>query len=1172
MGGQIDGGTLVLNMQANAKGLIGALAASEAQVKSFGAHSVTSFAGMSKAAKLGMVGVVAGALAAVVGLAKLGDTFQQTTFKLRQMTGATGADLAKMEESFKRVYVQVGADAMTVAAAMGTVSQRTGAVGADLEKLTKTELQLARVTGGEVVGQIQQTTRMFGDWSIATADQSAALDYLYKLSQRTGVGITDLAQTVTWFGAPLRQLGFDFEHATAMIAKWEREGVNISTIFSGMRMALKNFARMGLDPQAAFQDVTKRIKEAGDAEAKLIGVQYFGVRAATDVVAAVKENRFALEDLVGATNASTDSIGAAADETEGLGLMFTKLLHTAQVTLEPIARNIMTSLEKAFSHITPGMITLIVKIGGAALAFLAVASAVKLFGTAITALKIVPLAKGLFSAVQGMGALVTGTWAEAGALAAMSAAIPWILAITVAVTAAVYIFKEWRKHSQELKAALETTREAAKTLAESMGQAFEDATIAVETTVEKVADFNEKNKATIKLLQELGDYARKAFLMQIGVQLAEGGLKPEEVQADLEKLAKATGGVSIPVGITFDAASLAAEANKALPPVLAAMEKNIAYAEHGWSFNPFKDISDQAKEAIESYAQTLKAAAAKGDAKAFAETLAPLKDYPETLNRVAKRFGEVAGNEKLAHDGAKTLADVYNSGFGGSEQMDTLYKGYLKLASGATMTAKETQAFQKAQEELGLAVPDTTKKVAEFDQETIATANQLGVAAAEVANLQTVADEFNISLEEAKGLQDFADDLGVTVERAQAVKDAMGGLTESLGKILSPQDAVTTAVNKGKDALEAQAAAEDKAASETRSKKQKKAHQEKAKALREEAAAFDVTKMSLKEYLDALNAQLLAEQNYKNNLQTLVSEWSTKLQIAPADLMTALVAGANASGDPAAIVQALMGGDSTTVQGILNGYVQQIKDQAPGAIADATNAIMGPEATPVPPPGAVNPQNWIVPVLPAEQFGKKLADGVTTGATSVDVAGPLGQKFTGGNLWSPGYTGGQTIGSGVRAGLSSMTYNISVHGIYYAPTLPQAEGGFLPQQATFQSPRAHLVQWAEPETGGEFFIPVAPAKRARSRKLWTQAGRQLGMLAYADGGTRGGMGVEGARGADGGVGSDKQLKRLEDRFIELGRAFQELSALLAARGVVINVSGANGVDAGRQIANALRGV
>ena len=58
-----------------------------------------------------------------------------------------------------------------------------------------------------------------------------------------------------------------------------------------------------------------------------------------------------------------------------------------------------------------------------------------------------------------------------------------------------------------------------------------------------------------------------------------------------------------------------------------------------------------------------------------------------------------------------------------------------------------------------------------------------------------------------------------------------------------------------------------------------------------------------------------------------------------------------------------------------------------------------------------------------------------------------------------------------------------------------ANGGTLPQSAKIQSPVSGrgLVQWAEPETHGEAFIPLAPSKRPRSIAIWRETGRRLGL-------------------------------------------------------------------------------
>uniref|UniRef100_UPI0018CC1EDB phage tail tape measure protein n=1 Tax=Rhodococcus sp. UNC363MFTsu5.1 TaxID=1449069 RepID=UPI0018CC1EDB len=62
----------------------------------------------------------------------------------------------------------------------------------------------------------------------------------------------------------------------------------------------------------------------------------------------------------------------------------------------------------------------------------------------------------------------------------------------------------------------------------------------------------------------------------------------------------------------------------------------------------------------------------------------------------------------------------------------------------------------------------------------------------------------------------------------------------------------------------------------------------------------------------------------------------------------------------------------------------------------------------------------------------------------------------------------------------------------YGGARPQAEGsimagsfanGKLPDEALIQSPRANYIQWAEPETGGEAFIPLSVSKRPRSEHI-----------------------------------------------------------------------------------------
>ncbi|EYT64804.1 hypothetical protein H489_0108275 [Curtobacterium flaccumfaciens UCD-AKU] len=64
------------------------------------------------------------------------------------------------------------------------------------------------------------------------------------------------------------------------------------------------------------------------------------------------------------------------------------------------------------------------------------------------------------------------------------------------------------------------------------------------------------------------------------------------------------------------------------------------------------------------------------------------------------------------------------------------------------------------------------------------------------------------------------------------------------------------------------------------------------------------------------------------------------------------------------------------------------------------------------------------------------------------------------------------------------------------------EGGFSESHVAQIAAAGTMRVWAEPETGGEAYIPLAASKRTRSLAIWEETGRRL--QAFADGDVRGG--------------------------------------------------------------------
>lgn len=302
-----------------------------------------------KALLAGVAVVAGGAALAGKALYGIGETFDDMTDTIRVGTGAVGKDLDGLVESAKNVGTRVPADFDQIGVALADVNTRLGLTGQPLEDMSSQFLELSRITGTDVATNIEKVTRVFGDWGISAEEQGDSLDYLFKVSQSTGVGVDELSDKVVQFGAPMRQLGFDFDETAALMGKWGKEGVNTETIMGGLRQGLGKMAKAGKEPAEEFQRVSDAIKNAGtEGEATQIAIETFGQRAGPDLAAAVREGRFELDDLMGTLDESGETIMGAGEDTMDFAEQWQMFRNEIMTYVEPAAT-------KLFEVITDGM-------------------------------------------------------------------------------------------------------------------------------------------------------------------------------------------------------------------------------------------------------------------------------------------------------------------------------------------------------------------------------------------------------------------------------------------------------------------------------------------------------------------------------------------------------------------------------------------------------------------------------------------------------------------------------------------------------------------------------------------------------------------------------------------------------------------------------------------------
>lgn len=313
-----------------------------------------SLKGLKKVGIAAGVGMAAGIAGAGVGILKLGSTFEDVNRTLRVGTGATGEALEALTDITRNLALKVPMDFQSIGTAVADINTRLGLTGKELEDFSQQMLDLSRITGEDLQGNIKAVSRVVGDWGEKAGDAEDATNLLYNVAQSTGITFQQLSRNLVAYGAPLRQVGFTFEQSAVLIGKFEKEGVNAELVLGSLRQALGKMAREGEPAIETFKRVVEEIENAGDSsEANLLALTLFGARAGPDMAASIREGRFALEEYSEIMAGGGDTIAAAASETETLREKLTLLKNRVLVTIAPVVEKAFASIVRAFERVKP---------------------------------------------------------------------------------------------------------------------------------------------------------------------------------------------------------------------------------------------------------------------------------------------------------------------------------------------------------------------------------------------------------------------------------------------------------------------------------------------------------------------------------------------------------------------------------------------------------------------------------------------------------------------------------------------------------------------------------------------------------------------------------------------------------------------------------------------------
>jgi len=286
----------------------------------------------------------------------LGQEFDDVYDQIRIQTGITGDALAELQDSFRNVARQVPNDFADIGIAIQDLNTRLGVSGEPLEDLALQLLTVTRLMGGDIQSNVRVATRLFGDFGVAAEDQADTLDLLFRASQASGQSFDTLADQTVNVGADVRALGFSLEETVAMLALFERTGVNTENVMSGLRQAVARFAQRGEDIPTAFRTAIETIRDTQDAaEASAIAFELVGSRYQANFVDTVRGGKFDIDELIASLNASSETITGAAEDTDGFRESWDRFKNYLKLTLEPVATEVFANMEGLVGELVPAV-------------------------------------------------------------------------------------------------------------------------------------------------------------------------------------------------------------------------------------------------------------------------------------------------------------------------------------------------------------------------------------------------------------------------------------------------------------------------------------------------------------------------------------------------------------------------------------------------------------------------------------------------------------------------------------------------------------------------------------------------------------------------------------------------------------------------------------------------
>jgi TP901 family phage tail tape measure protein len=405
--------------QFDAKGLNRA----QAELDKLASKTTSMSTKLSGAAKVAGAGILVGAGAVAAGLFEIGSSFDEAFDNIRIGTGATGPALEGLQNDMKAVAGAVPTSFGDAGKAITVFSQKLGLTGAPLQTLSSQVLELSRMTGTDLGGNLTAVTDVFNNFGVGAGEQSGKLDLLFRASQASGVSVAELAGTMSGAGVVLREVGLSFDQSAGFLATLAKAGVDAGDVMPALSKSLATAAKQGKDASTVFTDTFNAIKGAPDDVAGAgVALDVFGAKAGPKLAALIREGKLSYEEMTAAIAGGGDTILGASGDTQDFAEKLTMLKNRVFLAIEPIATKVFNKIGEVMDQLGP-------KVEQLTIWMTEHKDVMKIVAYVVGTLAVIALAAYIASMASAAVATIAATWpilAVVAAIGAVVAAAWWV--------------------------------------------------------------------------------------------------------------------------------------------------------------------------------------------------------------------------------------------------------------------------------------------------------------------------------------------------------------------------------------------------------------------------------------------------------------------------------------------------------------------------------------------------------------------------------------------------------------------------------------------------------------------------------------------------------------------------------------------------------------------------